>query len=637
MLDPETLVYGLIVAGDPQVSPDGTRIVYGLHSFDAASHRPRKAIWSCLIDGSGQRRLSGPDDDASGARWSPDSRQVSCVFSDGAGSSVVVLSADEPGHSLEVARDERGFGELAWSPDGTNIACTVLVAGDDAGSFARATRRLDYQEDGRGYLGDTRKQLFVLSVADRSMRQLTAVPRDHHGPLWSPDGSMLAVASPDCPDERPQLALIDVATGDRRSASPPDAGVLHWSWSPDGGAIVYAADPDQSLQPDYYLYTVADGETRRITDDPGFVPPMPSPPPVWIDTDHVLVEAQRGGASELVLLDVRAGGVETLERSEARHTNLSVDARMTVAVQAEASPTSCGELSVVDLGTRLRRTVTSHNSDLLASHPPARWERFQVRADGGPIDAWLLKPADFDPTKRYPVVLDVHGGPTGHYGSGFMAVQQCLASNGFLVVYANCRGSSSYGREFARANIRDWGGGDYRDYMTVVDAVLENDFADPERTGIYGYSYGGYMTSWTISQTHRFAAAVCGAPIFDMESYWGTSDVGHRGIEKYAGGPPFREQEWYAERGPSTFAHRATTPTLVIQGEEDHRCPVGQGQQLFVALRRVNCEAELALYPGCSHLFLFDGPPAARHDYLTRILAWFSDRLGHPAERSDTA
>jgi dipeptidyl aminopeptidase/acylaminoacyl peptidase len=412
--------------------------------------------------------------------------------------------------------------------------------------------------------------------------------------------------------------------------------VLQWSWSLDGAVVIYAADPDQTLQPDYFLYDVATDGTSRITDDPGFVPTAPPPPPVWLDSDRVLVEAQRAGASELVVLHLRTGVTETLLRSEARHTSLSVDLRRAVAVQAEASPTSYGEISVVDLSSRARTTVTRNNTELLGECPPALWERFQVTADGGPIDAWMLKPAHFDPAKKYPVVLDVHGGPTGHYGSNFMTVQQCLASHGFLVVYANCRGSSSYGREFARANIRDWGGGDFRDYMAVVDAVLENDFADGERTGIYGYSYGGYMTAWTIGQTHRFAAAVCGAPLFDLESYWGTSDVGHRGLEKYAGGPPHLERDWYAEHSPSSLAHLATTPTLVIQGEEDHRCPIGQGQQMFVALRRVGCEAELALYPGSSHLFLFDGAPAARHDFLTRILDWFSEHLGAPASTGGT-
>jgi dipeptidyl aminopeptidase/acylaminoacyl peptidase len=246
------------------------------------------------------------------------------------------------------------------------------------------------------------------------------------------------------------------------------------------------------------------------------------------------------------------------------------------------------------------------------------------------IDAWLLFPANFDPDKRYPLILDVHGGPHGYYGFGFNAVQQCLSTNDVLVLYSNPRGSTSYGRDFAERVLRDWGGEDYLDLQAVVDSVIDRPYVDPQRLGIYGYSYGGYMTAWTIGQTNRFSAAVCGAPCFDLESMYGTSDIGHVFGDVQWGSEPHQDPAWYAAHSPSYFAHKARTPTLIIHGEADHRCPIGQGEQMFVALKKAGCEVEFARYPDGSHQFLNSSYPEHRADALGRILGWFKQHLGDP-------
>ena len=167
--------------------------------------------------------------------------------------------------------------------------------------------------------------------------------------------------------------------------------------------------------------------------------------------------------------------------------------------------------------------------------------------------------------------------------------------------------------------------------MAVVDALLERPYADAEQLGIYGSSYGGYMVAWTIGQTDRLKAAVSRAPVFDLESFYGTSDIGYSWSDSQFGGPPHENAAWYAAHSPSTFAHRATTPTLILHGEADERCPIGQGEQMFVALRRAGCETEFVRYPGGSHLFFrAGGRPEHRVDFLTRVLGWFSDHLGGP-------
>ncbi|GAC1583018.1 MAG: S9 family peptidase [Candidatus Dormibacteria bacterium] len=633
-LTPEVLVYGVSSANDPQVSPDGRRIAYTLNRTDPQTKRGQASVWICGIDGGDARQLTDPGRRSRGARWSPDGSRIAFTSAWDDDVSLMVLELGAwPAEPLQLARGQGEITDVAWSPDARRIAFTTAVTTGPS-PVVHLTTRLDYKFDGHGFVGEARRQVFLVDVATGSQRQLTSGRCDHDTPVWSPDGRWLAVSSPAEPGARTQLVLLDVTSGERRAASPVDCSADRWAWSPRGDRILYVADPDHSLQPDYFLYDLPSGATRRVTEAVDSVPAAATAGgaagPCWLDEEAVLISTVRAGASWLEILDLSSGTTAALDQGPYRTAGMSLDHGRRRVVQSVASLSAVGEISVYDRDTKDRRTITSCNTALLTEHPPARWERFEVQRDRYAIESWLLLPPDFDPSRRYPVVVDVHGGPTGHYGYAFMAVQQCLATHGFVVVFPNIRGSTSYGRAFAQELVEDWGGGDFQDLMAVVDAVLERDFADAGRTGIFGYSYGGYMCSWAIGQTHRFQAAVCGAPLFDLESYWGTSDIGRRGIERFAGGPPHLRRDWYLAHSPSTFAHRAVTPTLIIQGEEDQRCPVGQGEQMFVALKSAGCEVEFARYPGASHLFLFTGRPEQRVDFLTRTLGWFKDHLGEP-------
>lgn len=633
-LEPRDLVYGLTLASDPRVSPDGERIAYTLKR-DREREPPLTQVWLCRSDGSDARALTTPELLASGACWSPDGVSFAFVATAEARHSIRVVELEGTGGERELVSHAQPVGELGWSPDGEAIAYTTLFDPENpderpeppgAAPRVRVTRRLDYKEDGRGYLGDRRSQIFVVRAAGGSPRRLTSDPLDRDLPQWSPDGRWIGFREHLVDRGGQRLVAVEVESGATELlGGGPNTMFVHWSWSPGGERVLYAADPDQSFQPDYFLHSRSDGLTRRITSD---LRSFPEPPaPLWVDERRVLLHTSIAGASALELLDVETGELELLERAQARRSGLSVDREARLVVQEESSLASAGELSLFDRASATSRTLTRHNDTLFAEAQPALWETFTVERDGLSIDAWLLKPSDFDPGRRYPVVLDVHGGPSAHYGYWFLAHDQCLATHGFLVVFANPRGSTSYGRDFAGRIVRDWGRGDYADVMAVLDAVLERPYADPKRTGIFGISYGGYMTAWAIGQSDRFRAAVCGEPIFDLESDYGTSDVAWRGLERHGGGPPHLEQEWYRTFSPSTYAHRIRTPTLVFHGEDDHRCPIGQSEQLFVALRKVGCETEYVRYPGGSHMFFAAGNPEHRVDFLERTLAWFERHL----------
>jgi dipeptidyl aminopeptidase/acylaminoacyl peptidase len=642
-LTPEALVYDVTSAGDPQVSPDGTQVAYVLGKANKDLDRGTSQIWLAKIDGSNPRRLTWSGDRNREARWSPDGRWIAFV-SDRvkAGSGLFVLPVDGPGEAREVTHHRGVVGQLAWSPDGQSIAYTTNFdphnpdeqpAPEGHAPRVRVTRRLDYKQDNRGWVNDVRSQVFVVDVDSGQRRMLSREANDVLYPQWSPDGKKLAARMTLANGIFSQLAILDVESGDARLIGPEQGSIGVWSWSPQSDRVFFGGDAEPTLGADLYVYDLGKDRIRLLMSDlpcspeAGFPTVLAPSQPVWLDDHKVLFHGVRGGESGYYLFDVDAADLQLERATQSLSAGFSLDTAHRYIAQAHSDLESLGEIAVYDRQLHEQRTITHNNVDLLQAAPPASWERFDVERDGTTVEAWLLKPADFDPDKKYPLVLDVHGGPHGYYGFGFNNIQQALASHGFLVVFSNPRGSGSYGREFAQQVRCDWGGEDYLDLMAVLDTAVERPYVDPQRTGIWGYSYGGYMTAWAIGHTQRFKAAVCGAPCFDLASMYGTSDISHAWGPYEWGGSPHEASEAFAAHSPSTFAHRTTTPTLIVQGEADDRCPIGQGEQMFVALKQAGCEVEFARYPGGAHAMLRVGPPSHRADFLERLLGWFTDHL----------
>ena len=301
----------------------------------------------------------------------------------------------------------------------------------------------------------------------------------------------------------------------------------------------------------------------------------------------------------------------------------SVDEERKFVVQSRSTPTSTGEIVKIDIGTGDVTIVDAPNGENIWDGLFGPWERITIKRGGLDLDGWLLLPPDFDESVRYPLVLDIHGGPNSHHGPGFNAVQQALAGAGIAVLYTNPRGSTSYGRAFTTAVRTDWAGEDLLDQMAFLDEVCQRPYIDGERLGVYGYSYGGYMTSWIVGHSDRFKAAVIGAPVVDLVSFYGTADIGHTFAPLQISGTPWDNPNEYRKRSPLTDLHKARTPSLILHGEADDRVPIGQGEQCFMTLKLAGCKTEFVRYPGEAHAMLRTGLPAHRYDYLTRVVAWF--------------
>lgn len=638
-LSPETIFLDLRAAASPTIAPDGSAIVFSLSAVDPESKTPTSHLWLIDPDGSNQRQLTTVGANNSVPAWTPDSQSIAFVSQeDGDKPNAIRVIDVAGGESQVLARHRNAPSGLSWSPDGSTLAYAVGIDPDvpednppepENPPKPRVITSLQYKEDLRGIQNTIRLQVFTLDRAGGSPRQVTSERRDHGDPQWSPDGSRLAVKIVEEIILRQRLGIVDVESGETTLVGESNWGLGTFRWSRDGSYILLDGGPDSLAQSNYYRYDLDNGRVTQLTNDLHFVPEggfagfSPPAQPVWLDDRTALVSGVQKGGSGLWTIDAQDGTLTERARFKATHGGLSVDADGRYAVHAHSDPGSRGEIVVVDLGSQTPQVITHINDAIFDATPPGATEHISTATSGETVEAWVTFPPDFDAQQSYPVVLEVHGGPYGHYGHSFNHTAQLLAATGVIVVSSNPRGSTSYGKRFAELVIGDWGGGDWRDVQAALDVVLERPYADAERTGITGYSYGGFMTSWAIGQTDRFKAAVCGAPAFNLESFYGTSDITHLLGPMLWGGAPPEHREWVAAHSPSTHVYNAVTPTLVLHGEDDVRCPLGQGEELFAALKTKGVDTEFVRYPNSNHLFPYSGPPSYRIDFHQRTAAWF--------------
>ena len=636
-------VYRLTGAGDPRLSPDGATVAYVQSWVDEEQHEPRSAIWSVPADGSAPpRRLTFGGLRDSSPRWSPDGRWLAFTSArDDDPAQLFVLPVDGPGESRQLTALKGAIEGVAWAPDSERIAFVARAhdPADDIDDVAkrppRRFTRLQFRLDNEGWTQGRTHHLYTVGLEDTEPVQLTDGDAEDQMPAWSPDGSLIAFVSARHADWDLGTAC-DIYTIEARGGAPvlvtaTDGACLLPVWSPEGDRIAHVFIPGEFDDPRHGRIAIVDRSTggRTVLTEALDRNAAPFPAmrgPIW-DAARIVFPCEDAGSMPLFEVPVDGSG-PAVPCADPAGVLTGFDLVGDRLAYSASTPTSLPEVfvdgrQVTDVGSAFRAEVTLVGPEPFVAIAP----------DDVEVPAWIIRPPGFDADQLYPAVLNIHGGPFTQYGDRFFDEFQVEAGAGYVVLYANPRGSSGYSEDWGRA-IRGpveggpgWGSVDYDDLMAVTDEAIKRfAFIDPERIAVMGGSYGGYMTSWIIGHTDRFRCAISERAVNEMVSEDGSSDFAgfFRG---YVGANPWEAPEAYRRISPLTYAEQITTPTLILHSEDDLRCPINQGEQLFTVLRALRREVEFVRFPGESHELTRSGSPTHRVQRFELVLAWLDRYL----------
>ncbi|MGH8243333.1 MAG: prolyl oligopeptidase family serine peptidase [Steroidobacteraceae bacterium] len=654
-------VFALEWASDPEISPDGALIAYVRRSFDVKTDTRRGTIWLVDSDGGNHRPLADGTGNQSSPRWSPDGKRLAFVAAGPDGAQIHIHWFTD-GVTARVTNLLDAPTRLAWSPDGRQLAFVMRVPlkqeplkvelpeapkGANWAEPLKAIDRMIFRADGEGFLPDAFGQAFVVPADGGTARQLTDGAFDHDDVAWSADGAELLVSAnrhenADLEPNDSEVYAIDVATGAIRALTKRFGPDAQPAASPDGKHIAYVGYDDayQGYQrARLYVMRRENGEVRELAADLD----RDVQNPTWSrDGRRILFQYDDQGTTRIAETDLSG-----------RVTNLVDD----LGGEGWSRPYGGGSFSVARDGTIAysandpyapadvghydgdeARLLTQLNQDLLALRDLGRIEEIwsTTPADGRRAQSWLIRPPGYDPAKKYPLILEIHGGPFANYGPRFAAELQLYAAAGYNVLFSNPRGSTGYGEEFGNLIHHAYPGRDFDDLMAAVDAAVARGGVDPERLFVTGGSGGGVLTAWIVGTTDRFKAAAVQKPVINWASFVLTADLPNFFYKYWFSAPPWEDYAAYWQRSPLSRVGNVKTPTMVVTGEQDFRTPISESEQYYQALRIRGVDTLLVRVPGAPHAL--DQRPSQLNARIAYILAWFArhDPAAKPAATAAT-
>jgi len=661
-------LYDFQLISSPRISPDGKYVVYVIQRVDKKSEKKYTNLWIASAGAqtsSTTRQFTYGDQNDSQPRWSPDGSQIAFLSNrqDPEKPAQLFLIAIDGGEARPLSEIKGSIEEFNWSPDGKRLICAVRKSDPEElerqedeekkklGVVARHYERVFYKLDDYGYLSKERTHLWSVDARSGRAKQLTDHPvYDEQNPAWSPDGKWIAFVSnrspnPDFDIDQVDLFVMPSGGGELQKIETPVGEKYQPSFSPDGQWIAYYGSEGVALgYKNHGLWVVPapwneqQAPACNLTEpydlhvSPDVINDMGSPemmPPTWSkDGKQLYFPVTLHGSSLLKVIPAAGGEPQTVIDEGGTVGSFSFDRDYEFLAYFYGTMSDPGQVFVRHMTEQRDYQVTALNKSLLESIDLGEVETVWINGpDDIELQGWIIKPPSFDPEKKYPSILEIHGGPLTQYGHFFMHEFYYLAAQGYVVHFCNPRGGRGYGEAHAKAIFTHWGDPDYSDLMAWTDHLASQSYIDSGRMGVTGGSYGGFMTVWIIGHTDRFKAAVPQRCVSNMVSMWGSSDFNWAFQQVLDDKPPFEDLQKYWDQSPIKYIGNAKTPTLVIHSENDLRCPIEQGEQVFVALKKLGVDSEMVRFPNEFHGLSRTGRTDRRIVRLNHILRWFDKYL----------
>ncbi|MCE5207787.1 MAG: S9 family peptidase [Chloroflexi bacterium] len=621
------------------LSPDGKKAVYLVERVDEKELKAFTSLWMLDIVSGESRPFTSEKTGGSAPAWSPDGKKIAFISASDEIPQVFIIPTDG-GEAYPLTKMKQGVGGgPVWSPDGKLIAFTAGPKTEekpDPKKPYRLTRNV-YRFDGVGYLHDKLQDLYIIPAEGGEAKQLTSDDLNYSSPVWSPDGKeilYLAALAPDSFSSAQTMKIVDLE-GKARGLIKDWGEIGQAVWMPDGKNILFTGAPAGTpigTKSDLWLVSKDGGApecrtaTLTVGVGGGLQPDMPvslvSPLTVDKAGKKAWMNVQEGGKVEIY--EIALSGTESCTPVVGgEQTNTLLGKTGDIFLYAVSTFQDPINLYCADAAGKNSRQLTHINDEIIQY-----WKQPEVEhllypsVDGKQVEGWLMKPATGE--APYPTVLYIHGGPHSAFGYTFSFDFRMLSGAGFAVLFVNHRASMGYGDEFSTAIKGDWGNLDYNDLMYGVDYAIAKGLSDADRLGVCGISGGGNLSCWIVGNTNRFKAAVPENPVANWLSFYGVSDIGVWFAVEELGGHPHEIPEIYRKCSPVTYAHNCTTPTLLVQGEMDFRCPAEQSEQFYTILKANGCIAEMVRLPNSSHTGSITGAPVVRKYQNEVLLGWMN-------------